>query len=73
MRLSYDEKNKFVIIEGQGDIIIPKETCFNLDMTSLGELEKQYGIRLSIEDFQCKGKPSILDKIKMIFRIIKMK
>lgn len=73
MRLSYDEKNKFIMIEGQGDIIIPKETCFNLDMTSLGVLEKQYGIRFDISEFWCKGKPSVLDKIKMIFRIIKMK
>lgn len=73
MRLSFDEKNKFVRIEGQGDIVVPKSVCFNIDTASLGKLEKQYGIKLSIEDFQCKGKPSILDKIKMIFRIIKMK
>lgn len=73
MRLSYDEKNKFVMIEGEGDIIIPKEICFNVDSTSLEVLEKQYGIRLGICGFQFNGKPHILDKIKMIFRIIKMK
>lgn len=73
MRLSYDSKNKFVMIEGQEDIIIPKETCFNIDSTSLEKLEKEYGIRLGICGFQFNGKPSISDKIKMIFKIIKMK
>lgn len=73
MRLSYDSENKNVMMEGQGDIVIPRKVCFDMDMASLGELEKQHGITLSIDNFQFKGKPSILDKIKMILRIIKLK
>lgn len=40
MKLSYDAKIKNIIIDGQGDIIIPKDVCFNIDTTSLKKIRR---------------------------------
>lgn len=73
MKLSYDAKIKNIIIDGQGDIIIPKDVCFNIDTTSLKKLEDEFGVHLSVKDFAFNGKPKIKDKLKMIIKIIKIK
>lgn len=73
MKLSYNDKIKNIVIDGQGDIIIPKDMCFNADVKSLKVLEDRYGLHLQVKGFECNGKPKIKDKLRMIFMIIKMK
>ena len=76
MKVKYIDFYKKLVIDGEDALIIlpmNSKVGVNIDSKSLNTLGKKYGIKISFEKFHVIGrKLTIKEKVKMIFRILKL-
>lgn len=73
MKIHYKTGLKQLVLDGEGDLIIPRQGCaFNIDSESLKMLNEKHDVTLSVQNFYYQGKPSFKEKLKSIWKIIKL-
>lgn len=74
MKFKYIDSYKRLVIDGEDTLIIPtnkSKAVINIDSDSLNIMNKKYGINICLTNFYVNGsKTTIIEKIKMIFRIL---
>lgn len=74
MKFKYIDSFRRLEIDGENTLIIPikeSKAVINIDSDSLNRMFKKHGIEISFKNFYVTGvKPTIKEKLKMIFRII---
>lgn len=73
MKISYNENIKQLVLDGEGDIIIPgNRHCISVNSEDLNMLNKNHGVTLGVRNFWYQGKLTLGWKIKLIWQIIRL-
>lgn len=73
MKFEYIDSFRRLVIDGEDNLIIPgkqSKGVINIESDSLNRMFEKHGIEISLQNFHVTGaKPTIKEKVKMIFRI----